>query len=563
MTNAIDTSRHRAQRILLGFSLAHAPVITGLAIALSGPALLLPAISLALTAAAWAMLRTDPVAGRQTLAIALVGQAALITAALGGHPWQVDSHMYFFALVAILAALVDVKAIVAATLVVAVHHLGLNFLAPQLVYPGGADIGRTLIHAAILLMESAAMIVTIRERLRLLEQAGAEAEEARAATASATAAREAMEAAQAEAAEMRQRIMSTMEQEFSTMVEAGLDGDFTRRIDSRFDDPGLVRLAEQLNRLFSSIAQTMGELEARIIALGAGDLTYKPSPAMAGRFGQMQQRVTNAADSLRSVVAAARAAAATATTTSQRMGQDGRDLVQRNGQQAAKIEETSASMDELSGIVRRNSARMDEADRLASDVSDRTGRGSAAVEKAVAAVAKIERNSNRINEITTVIESISFQTNLLALNAAVEAARAGEAGKGFAVVAAEVRSLAQRSTQAAADITELIQQSAASVGEGVQMVRETGEALNQISKSLDTLTAAISEVAAAGREEARRIADMNGMVRSMEDEVQSNAQLAERSAAGLASLEQAVASLKSIVDSFTIDEGPSRLARAS
>lgn len=161
------------------------------------------------------------------------------------------------------------------------------------------------------------------------------------------------------------------------------------------------------------------------------------------------------------------------------------------------------------------------------------------------------------------IEAIAFQTNLLALNAAVEAARAGEAGKGFAVVASEVRTLAQRSSDAAFDITQLIAESDANVKDGVRLVRQTGSALDQITRAISELTKAISAVAEAGRDEAEKITEVFETIRSMDDMLQSNSQLAERSASGLSELQGGMSRLRSLVDTFTTDAQATEFAHAS
>lgn len=563
MDTAFDSARQNAQRYLLIFSGIHAPVIVGLAAVLGGPAILFGGISIALTLCAWGGLSTSPVAGRQTLAMALVGQAALFTAAFAGHPWQLDSHMYFFALLAILSVMADIRAILAATAVIALHHLSLNFLMPSLVYPGGGSLLRTVMHAAIVLLETAVIVWMIQERHRLTAAAAAETEEALRAKESAAEALRTVEETQSDAATMRDALMQTMEREFTTMVDAGLKGDFDKRINVISEEPTLARLSERMNMLFDSISEAFLTIEGHIKALGHRDLSEKPPVSMQGRFQEMQVEVQSAVHSLRDVVASAQVATVSATETSAALAEGAGDLSQRNEQQAARIEETSATMEELANTVRENSTRMDGADQLATTVADRTQAGMTAIEQAVVAVERIEESSSKINEINTVIEAIAFQTNLLALNAAVEAARAGEAGKGFAVVASEVRTLAQRSSDAASDITKLIAESDANVKDGVRLVRQTGSALDQITSAISDLTKAISAVAEAGRHEAEKITEVFETIRSMDDMLQSNSQLAERSASGLAELQAGMSHLRSLVDTFTTDARAAEFAQAS
>jgi methyl-accepting chemotaxis protein len=176
--------------------------------------------------------------------------------------------------------------------------------------------------------------------------------------------------------------------------------------------------------------------------------------------------------------------------------------------------------------------------------------GGAIAGKAVDAMARIEDASTKISDIIRVIDDIAFQTNLLALNAAVEAARAGDAGKGFAVVASEVRTLAQRSSEAAKDISALISSSNSEVGEGVKLVRQAGEALEQILTASKKVAATIADISAASGEQANGIDEMSQAVAHLDEMTQQNAALSEQSAASAGSLSDKIAQLNDLVAAF-------------
>jgi len=175
------------------------------------------------------------------------------------------------------------------------------------------------------------------------------------------------------------------------------------------------------------------------------------------------------------------------------------------------------------------------------------------VAQAVSAMDLIEKSSVRIADITTLIDSIAFQTNLLALNASVEAARAGEAGRGFAVVASEVRTLAQRSAEAARDIKGLISESATHVTQGVDLVQRTGQSLDSIAASIAELAESIGEISAASREQSSGVEEISTAVMRMDELTQQNAGLAEQSAAAARMLDGQATQLAEIVDVFRLD----------
>ncbi|HTH76916.1 MAG TPA: methyl-accepting chemotaxis protein [Trinickia sp.] len=229
------------------------------------------------------------------------------------------------------------------------------------------------------------------------------------------------------------------------------------------------------------------------------------------------------------------------------------DLSQRTEQQAASLQETASSMEQLTSTVKLNAEHAVEASTLAHDASETAARGGEVVGDVVRTMEDIASSSNQIGDIIGVIEGIAFQTNILALNAAVEAARAGEQGRGFAVVAGEVRSLAQRSASAAKEIKSLIAASADKVQAGSALVGRAGQTMDQVVSAVHRVTDIIGKISAASGEQSTGIEQINLAVVQMDSVTQQNAALVEQAAAAAASLEEQAAQLDSAVAAFRVD----------
>ncbi len=229
------------------------------------------------------------------------------------------------------------------------------------------------------------------------------------------------------------------------------------------------------------------------------------------------------------------------------------DLSQRTEEQAACLEQTSASMEQIASTVKLNAEHARHANQSANSMRDVADRGGQVVGKAVDAMALIESSSRKISDIIGVIDEIARQTNLLALNAAVEAARAGESGRGFAVVATEVRSLAQRSSQAAKDIKDLITSSNGQVKEGVDRVNDAGIALHEVVESIKGVASVIADIASASSEQSTGIEQINIALNQMDEVTQQNSALVEENAATAKTLEQQAGAMDERIAIFKID----------
>src|SRR3984885_10397486 len=279
-----------------------------------------------------------------------------------------------------------------------------------------------------------------------------------------------------------------------------------------------------------------------------------PLDGKSGEIGALCAGVNGLLDTMMGVVVKIRASAHEISSASAEISTSTTDLSQRTEEQAASLEETSASMEQMSATVKKNADNAQQANQSAGATRDVADRGGQVVAKAVAAMARIEESSRKISDIIGVIDEIARQTNLLALNAAVEAARAGEAGRGFAVVASEVRSLAQRSSQAAKDITPLITHSNGEVKEGVQLVNEAGSALSAIVDSIKKVAEIVADIAAASIEQSSAIDQVNKALTQMDEVTQQNSALVEENAATAKTLEHQSQAMDSRVAYFRVDE---------
>jgi methyl-accepting chemotaxis protein len=304
------------------------------------------------------------------------------------------------------------------------------------------------------------------------------------------------------------------------------------------------------------IAKPLRELVRPLESIANGDFAVVvPGVGRKDEVGQIASSVAQMAEKVSSTIGEIKASGREVTNASAEISTSTTDLSQRTEEQAASLEETSAAMEELSATVRKNAENAQQANQSANSTRDVADRGGKVVAQAVEAMAKIEDSSRKISDIIGVIDEIARQTNLLALNAAVEAARAGEAGRGFAVVASEVRSLAQRSSQAAKDIKDLITNSNGQVKDGVELVNKAGESLTEIVKSIKEVAVVVADIANASIEQATGIEQINKALTQMDEVTQQNSALVEENAATAKTLEHQAKAMDEQVAFFKIAAG--------
>ncbi len=471
--------------------------------------------------------------GRIAVGLALTGQAIAITASLAGHPWQLDSHMLFFALLAVTMAMSDAKVIVASAAAIAVHHLALSIALPALLYPSAdlmLNIERTVLHGAIVVVEAAVLWLAIRHGNRMdaasvaiQEQLRAASTEAQDALARAEDSARATETALAEArqsSDAAESARATAEAETEKARAADLQA---RETETRERDARARIEAEQV-KVVEALREGLRKLSNR-------DLSASIDEAFAAQYEDLRQDFNSAVKGLREAIDTVLDNAGAIMNDAKEISGASEDLARRTETQAATLEQTTASISQISTGVRESAEgarRANEVVRGAHSDAESSGQ---VVQQAVSAMSEIETSSEQITKIISVIDDIAFQTNLLALNAGVEAARAGDAGRGFAVVASEVRALAQRSSDAAREINTLISTSGEHVNRGVSLVGQAGDALKKMMASVSDIADHVSAIASSAEEQSTSIGEINTAMLQLDQVTQQNAAMFEETSA--------------------------------
>jgi len=307
--------------------------------------------------------------------------------------------------------------------------------------------------------------------------------------------------------------------------------------------------------MYVSVSGNLAIVTAAARAIADGRLGTVPATGARDEFGQLIDDLRKADQSLVAMIGEVKAAASAIASASAQIAAGTQDLSARTEKTAANLQETTGSMDAITGTARQSATAASAANQLVASASEVAQRGGSVVAQVVVTMEGIYASSRRITDIITTIDGIAFQTNILALNAAVEAARAGEQGRGFSVVAAEVRTLAQRSAQAAREIKSLIQSSAEQVQAGSQLVGAAGSTMQDIVASVQRITDIMSEIAESAGDQNTSIGRVTTSVTQLDEMTQQNAALVEQSAAAAHSLSDQAGRLARLVESFTLAQG--------
>jgi methyl-accepting chemotaxis protein len=301
-----------------------------------------------------------------------------------------------------------------------------------------------------------------------------------------------------------------------------------------------------------SIVKPLAQAVAAAKRIAEGDLTQRIDTQGRDEAADMLRALAGMQGALSTLVAQVSAGVESVGTASGEIAQGNADLSTRTEQQASSLQQTASSMEQMTATVQHSADNAASASQLAAQACAVAERGGSAVQNVVTTMGEIEAASRRIADITGTIDGIAFQTNILALNAAVEAARAGEQGRGFAVVASEVRSLAQRSAEAAREIKRLIADSTERVEAGHGIAADAGRTMDDVVAQVRRVNDLIAEISASTREQTQGIGEVNGAVSQLDQMTQQNAALVEQSAAAAQSMAQQAARLADAVRVFKV-----------
>jgi methyl-accepting chemotaxis protein len=302
-----------------------------------------------------------------------------------------------------------------------------------------------------------------------------------------------------------------------------------------------------------SITRPVSQAAAAVRAVASGDLTFTVTGQAKDELGQLLGTLNEMTQNLARIVSGVRAGCGQINVAAAEIAQGNGDLSARTEAQASNLEQTAASVEQMTAQIKANADNARQADQLAQHASTTAQASGAAVSEVVQTMNGIADSSRRIGDIIGVIDGIAFQTNILALNAAVEAARAGEQGRGFAVVAGEVRLLAQRSAEAAKEIKGLINDSVSKVESGSGLVHKAQETIGQLVGEVRKVTDLVAEITVSSREQAEGVTQINVAVSQLDQATQQNAALVEQTAAAAESMRQQTDQLSEAVAVFKVN----------
>jgi len=439
--------------------------------------------------------RTDAQA-RLVASISVVTMPALLLFVAEGQSWQVDLHMTFFALLAVVSILCDWKAVLAAAAVVAVHHLGVGLLMPDWVFTGGGSFGRIVLHAVILIVEAAALMWVAERIVALI--AAIEAQNA--------------ERARAEAA-----------------------------------------LAEERERQAEAVAVVTSALGTGLAALTAGDLTSDISTDFPGAYASLRSDFNHALAALRRLIGSVTNGTTEIRNTSEEIARASEDLARRTEVTAAGLAQTSTALVEVDARTNATTLAATSTVARADKAIATVGEGRVTTDEAVTAMSRVSDSAKGIDSVIEGLDKIAFQTRVLAMNAAVEAGRAGDAGRGFAVVADLVSALAMRAEEEAKRARDQLTVTQTEIATAVGAVQKVDETFLTISNDVGSVHALLEGIAVDNDAQSRAIHEISAAIGSMDVTTQQNAAMVEETSAAARNLTAEVAALADEASLFRIN----------
>lgn len=550
--NTFELEQAKATRLIVWISIALASINTLVAWLVGIELLFVIAGAGFFGAIGFIALRTSPKYSKLLAAQSLTGQAIILNAALIGHPLQIDSHMLYFAVLAICITLTDWRALLLSAATIAVHHVTLTLFLPALVYPS-ADLifnaGRTAMHATILVVEALALLWAITSRTKLNTLAQERALQAEAATNQA-------KNALAQAQKDKAIALKAKETADTALIDAAQAQRTSERAHSDVQKAIQTRMEEQETNKVSSekretdLLQLLDSFRTALSHMANGDLSVRIEEELAKEYEDLRSNYNSATEKLEVAFIAVSEETDSIQVQSEEIACSATDLAKRTEHQAHTLASIAGSLDQLTTTIQAVADDTDGAQKLSESTSVEAQKGHEIMNNAVRAMNDIKTSSSKIQKITSVIEDIAFQTNLLALNAGVEAARAGDAGRGFAVVASEVRALAQNSSNAASEINVLISGSVEEIDKGADLVNKTGKALSSIYSAVQKISTVVGSISQTTREQSNRLGEANQSISALESVTQQNAAMFEETTAANSILASSSQRLATLVEQF-------------
>ena len=362
------------------------------------------------------------------------------------------------------------------------------------------------------------------------------------------------EDADRKAAETREAMMIDLGKSFGTVVEAAINGEFSKRVEAHFSDQILNDLAENINKLLSAVDDGLSTTGIVLGRIAEGDLSRPMHGEFRGLFGALQGDVNDMIDALKSLIVEISGSGGMIASSSAELRDTAGSLSKQAEQNAASLEETSAALEELSASIKQVSGNVEIASSNAKTARDTAKASEQVAADATASMERIASESEEITRVVGVIDDIAFQINLLALNAGVEAARAGEAGRGFSVVASEVRHLALRAGDASKEIANVITKSNAAVNQGVAKVSDAKASLETIANNVVNISKGVDDISTAITEQVQGINEITVAVGQIDKNTQRQAASFEEVTAASSLLANEANNLQQSTSHFKTDD---------